>query len=161
MMALESPNAESLEAELTEIDEARAYAQQTLRKREHELDMWALAVRKKIDEANLKARPTYPTQAHIDGVAAVADLIHAQADFGTRRGEALDDLGSVYFSSDEQRLDIFTLAPHRRVGDGRLWQFTDDELEAFRELLNSHSIRISTTRHYTGGFTVIVTSKRV
>lgn len=161
MIALESPEAAPLEAELTEIDESRTRAQLELRRLEHELDMRSLAVRKRIDEANLKARPAYPTQAHIDCVAAVAELIHAQADFGGRRGEPLDDLGSVYFASDEQRLDIFTLAPDRRVGGGRLWQFTDDEHEAFRELFNSHSIRISTQRHYTGGFTSIVNGKKV
>lgn len=157
----QSENADSLEAKLTEIDESRTRAQQTLRDHERLLNSRAAEIRAMIDEANLKARPAYPTRAHIDCVAAVADLIHAQADFGGRRGEALDDLGSVYFSSEEQRLDVFTLAPERRVGGGHLWQFTDEEHEAFRRLFDSHSIRISSTRHYTGGFSVIVTSKKV
>lgn len=160
--ATSTKTVDDLEADLTEIDEQRVAAQQALREREQTLDARAERIRILIDETNMRSRPVYPTQAHIEGIAKVAELVESEAAFGDHHGTALDDQGYVRFSSRDQRINIMAMAPLRRAAPcGQLWEFTEEDLAAFRGLLKTNSLRATDMWVHKDGFGAVLVSTKV
>ncbi|MGW0881328.1 hypothetical protein [Streptomyces sp. NPDC002671] len=114
--------------------------------------------------------PEYPTSEHLAALDQVAFLVHSDTPYGDHLGYATEQdktagreiPPSVEFSSTASRINVYARAPLATgFSRGRLWEFTPDELDSFREQLCQRSLRIVSEWVHEDGIAFIVASSKV
>lgn len=114
-------------------------------------------------------RPEYPLDDHVRGLESIALMIRDDIDYGDHLGCARkqDNLtgrtlpASVGFSSRACRVNLYAHAPHAAGSSSRLWEFSEHELAAFRQLLKNLSLGVFSSWTHDDGVAFIVADARV
>ncbi len=114
-------------------------------------------------------RPTYPTPEHLQGLDMVAEMMRSGTEYGDHLGSPRRVDGeagralprSVDFSSFACRINIRALAPYRARSTERAWEFSDDDIQAFRDELKKRSLGIASHWPHEDGVAFQVFDARV
>ena len=85
-----------------------------------------------------ESKPNFPTPGHIDGIKNAIHLIREGARQKDRHGDSCDPEkeGWVKVETSRRWMSVEHKAPLGfQTGGGRLWGFTDEDLDAFREII--------------------------
>ena len=132
----------------------------------------ARTIEQVIDDVVLSLRPTYPTRAQILGIAEAARQVKAGIKPSSHHGDPcaplLDDgrhstesPSSYDVTVDGERgwIRLANKAPYSKRGNGQLWDYTDDELEAIFAEIRTHGLAIAD--HWrSSGISILVTDER-
>jgi hypothetical protein len=96
-------------------------------------------------------RPTYPTADHLQALDMIAEMMREGTEYGDHLGAARTqdrEAGralprGVDFSSFACRINIRALAPYRARSSERVWVYSDDDIQAFRDELKKRSLGIA------------------
>lgn len=102
-------------------------------------------------------RPSYPTREMLDGIAAAAKKVHDGAIPDSHLGERVGE--SVSVDGRSGWVSVGHKAPYGRAANGYLWHFTNAEMLAIREAIESHGLEVTQQWRHEGGlsFVAIVT----
>lgn len=115
-----------------------------------------------IEQHLLDLRPAYPTSEQRDAISEVARLIHEQLPHGSEHFIGDPVLGSslVLFSSPTRRINVRAGAPYAHESSHsqstRMWSFSDQDMAAFRDLIESHGLTITNSWRHDDGIAFIV-----
>lgn len=122
---------------LARIAAARAAADQANHER--------FTAEKELDALRLANRPTFPTEAQRAGLAEAARRIRDRVPCDSHHGELCPPSGSgVIVHGVSGWLGVWSRAPYEATGgSGRLWEYTEDEAQVFRTLIEAEGLVVS------------------
>lgn len=94
-----------------------------------------------IDEARLAQKPDFPTDRQRELLVMAARNIHDRVKSRSHLGDAaLDGDYTVKVDGERGWISVQDLAPYAARSGQRLWSFTDEDVEAFREILRGEGL---------------------
>jgi hypothetical protein len=109
-----------------------------------------------LDKLRLAARPTYPTDEQRAGLAEASRRMGDRVPASTHHGDPTPTY-AVVVDGAERWLNIRHGAPNDRKGY-HLWWFTDEEVEAFLDILKADAWRIEKWWRCDGGISIRVSA---
>lgn len=114
-------------------------------------------------------RPTYPTSEQLQALDLITEMMRAGTEYGDHLGsprQADHEAGralprGVDFHSFACRINIRALAPYRARSTQRAWEFSDDDIQAFRDELKKRSLGIASHWQHEDGVAFQVFDARV
>lgn len=104
-------------------------------------------LRAKANERLLGMRPSYPSEAFVKGLVSATELVKTGAKFKDHHGAVIFDdqiegrveVGNL--GERDYRIGVECCAPYNGDG-GRLWNFTPEELDEIRKVLEKNQLAI-------------------
>ena len=139
------------------IERNRAYLNRCIRNAREDADRARDSLRSAQlarDEFELRQRPTYPTtELRLGLEAALLDVVDAH-DPGSNQGRQLG--GGVSVHGRWGYIWVNAQAPYGEASNGRLWNFTDGEVQEMIEHIERHGGNVTQQWQHESGHTFVV-----